>query len=157
MRSKKKYFRKILRKRFVDLVLLVFMFYLIMLIVYFPLIRCGKGTLVQYDWIGWGKIWLIDTGDNNDNRDRYIRIGNAGDFSDILKSENEGKDVFYFDVKTNRMMNLVQDHVEFLDLFDSFNQKFTISIFLTSIIISPSIIYIYIKRKDFLITNKLLS
>jgi len=146
------YFKRSLRKRFIDLGLMITIIFLIIFWVYQPLFCSGTGTitLIEGDW-------YIDYQD----RSYYISgiiIANPESFPETLKIANDGKEVYYIFQCGDPILAYLGPRViwiDYLDLIHIYIMKqyfFYILIFLIGISI---ISYLYLNRNKFVFTTKM--
>jgi hypothetical protein len=151
MKSKNKYFKKVLVKRLIQLVL---MFLVINFIIFFSRIGYGKGELNQDDEGGW-YVYVYGPPVVGFNR---VYIDNPEMFSDILRPQNLGMEVFYVYSPPNYLSPLwgprSWDFIIIMN-YNVFNILYPLISLLILSTICSTLIHIINNRKKYLIVSKL--
>ncbi|MFX0074127.1 MAG: hypothetical protein ACFE96_01685 [Candidatus Hermodarchaeota archaeon] len=151
MISKSKFFRKLLVKRLSGLVLGVLV---ITSIITFPRICYGKGELHQNDRDGW-YVYVYGSPVVGFNE---VYIDNPELFSDVLKPQNIGMEVFYAYYPPNYILPLwgprSWDFVLIMN-YNDFIGIFNLTILFVLTITFITLIHILNNRKNYLIVNRL--
>ena len=155
MRLPKRYLKRVVKKRLIEFILMFSVISIVIFGAFMTEARSGTGILYQL-----GDDWYIDTNylNNPDYFYSYLGIGNPHSFPHVLIPENIGKEVHY--IHSTRYPELAYwppfIYVFTLDLVPVFiNKQFIlyICIAISSIVVFT---YLYLNRKRFHITDKLL-
>ena len=155
MKLPKRYLIKVVKKRLIEFILMYSVIFSVIFGAYLTIAESGTGILYQL-----GDDWYIDTNylNNPDYFYSYLGIGNPHSFSHVLIPENIGKEVHYIHGKPNPELIYLPVFVTVftLDLVPVFiiNQSILYIFIIT--IFSIALPYLYLNRKRFHITNKLL-
>jgi len=155
MRLPKRYIINVLKKRLIEFILMYSVIFSVIFGAYMTIAESGTGILYQLD-----DDWYIDTNylNNPDYFYTYLGIRNPHSFPHVLIPENIGKEVHYIHGKPNQELIYLPVFVTVftLDLVPVFiNKQFIlyICIAMSSIVVFT---YLYLNRKRFHITDKLL-
>jgi len=151
MRLPKRYLIRVVKKRLIELFLMFSVISIVLLGVYMAGARSGTGILCQLGYDNYD-LWYIHS--NNG----LLEIRNSHSFSHVLIPENIGKEVHYIINDANGYTSGfgLPVYVFTLDLVPVFiNKQFIlyICIAMSSIVVFT---YLYLNRKKFPLTNRLL-
>jgi hypothetical protein len=156
MRNSRSYFKGLLRKRFIDLVL--------MIIILFPVIfwvfqlrfvsSTGTITLIEDHWYINYQLHYTDTC----NYTTGLIIANPENFPETLKLANDGKEVYYIYIGGGPVLAILRPwfvRLEYIDLIHIYVMK-QYFFYSSVILICFSILsYLYLSRDKFAFTTKM--